>query len=281
MTNDRTQREMLREEVLTRARTPGTLPMLDGMMNEVFMVMNDANSSFNQLFSIVRYDQAISSKIISIANSTYYSRRVPVTSLERAMVMVGLEEIKRIIMCLVFMKGITTRWRLEQDDIAAIWGHSLTVAYAAKTLSTKMNVEDPERAFTVSVIHDIGKLIFYTFGDRYRKIANEARLGAENVCELECTEFGVDHQEVGHYMSTKWGFPEVFSAAILDHHSPHDGKVPLIDIVRDADAFASGREDTLPEKEKTVLQFDQELIKAETERIRQLVGVSGRDVSSR
>ena len=74
-------------------------------------------------------------------------------------------------------------------------------------------------------------------------------------------------------MSMKWGFPEIFSAAILDHHSPHDGKVPLIDIVRDADAFASGREDALPETERTVLQIDKELIKAETERIRQLVGV--------
>jgi putative nucleotidyltransferase with HDIG domain len=273
MTRDKTQQEMLREEVLTRAGATETLPTLNGMMNEVFGVMNDVNSSFNQLFSIIRYDQAISSRIITIANSVYYSRGVPVTSLERAMIMVGLEEVKRIIMCLVFMKAITTQWRLEQDDIATIWVHSLTVAHAAKTLSAKMTVEEPDRAFTVSIVHDIGKVIFYTYGDRYRKIANEARLGAVDVCESEIAEFGVDHQEVGHRMSMRWGFPEVFSAAILHHHSPHDGKTPLIDIVRDADAFASGREDALPEKERTVLQLDKELIKVETERIRQLVGV--------
>ena len=162
-------------------------------------------------------------------------------------------------MCLVFMKEITAQWRLEQEDIAAIWGHSLTVAHAAKTLSTKMGVEEPGKAFTVSILHDIGKAVLYTYGDRYRKIAHEARLGAKDICEIERAEFGIDHQEVGHCMSMKWEFPAVFSAAILDHHSPHDGKVPLIDIVRDADAFASGREDDLPETERTILQSDKEI----------------------
>ncbi|MGD0232510.1 MAG: HDOD domain-containing protein, partial [Syntrophorhabdales bacterium] len=225
--------------------------------------MDDPNSSFTQLFGVIRYDQAICSKIISIANSTYYSRGASVGSIERAMVMVGLEEIKRIIMCLVFVKGITAYWRLEQDDIAAIWGHSLIVAHAAKTLSARMTSEEQNKTFAVSILHDIGKVIFYTYGDRYRKIANEARLGARDICEFERAEFGIDHQEVGHCMSMKWGFPEEFSSVILGHHSPHDGKVPLIDIVRDADAFASGREDAIPEGEKEALQLHKESIEAE------------------
>ena len=154
MMNDETRLEMSREEVLSCAGATKTLPMLNGMMNEVFGLMEDPNSSFSQLFRVVRYDQAISSKIISIANSAYYSRGASVTNLERAMIVVGLEEIKRIIMCLVFMKGMTAQWNLEQNDIALMWGHSLTVAHAAKTLSTKMIVEEPGTAFTVSILHE-------------------------------------------------------------------------------------------------------------------------------
>ncbi len=270
---DRTKIEVFREEVIARASTARMLPMLNGMMNEVLRIMDDPCSSFSQLFGVVRYDQALSSRIIGIANSTYYSRGAPVMSLERAMIVVDLEEVKRIIMCLVFLKGITAHWRLEEDDIAAIWSHSLTVAYAAQTLCVRMTAEEPGRAFTISILHDIGKVILYTYGGRYRRIANEGRLGPKDVCEFEHAEFGIDHQEVGHFMSTKWGFPAIFSAAILNHHGPHDGTVPLIDIVRDADAFASGREDAIPETERRVLQSDKELIEAETERIRQLVGL--------
>ena len=195
-----------REELLRRARSAGTLPVLRNMMVEVFRVMADPNSSFGQLYDVVKYDQAISSKIISIANSTYYNRGAQVTNLERAMVMVGFKEIERVIMCLVFMKQIMAPWKLGQDDMAAVWEHSLAVAYAAKTLSAKAAVEDPEKAFAISVLHDIGKIILYAYGDGYRNLANESCCGVQDVCDLERAEYGTDHQELGHHMSVKWRF---------------------------------------------------------------------------
>jgi putative nucleotidyltransferase with HDIG domain len=269
MTNDTAQ---LREGLLERAGLVKTLPMLTSMMNEVFRIMANPDSSFGQLYDVVKYDQAISSRIISIANSSYYNRGTQVTNLERAMVMVGFKEVERIIMCLVFMKQIMAPWSLGQNDMAAIWEHSLTVAHAARTLSAKTATENPEKVFAISILHDIGKVIFYASDDRYRYLANEALLDARGVCDLERAEYGIDHQEIGHHMSVKWGFPEEFSEAILKHHSPHDGRVPIIDIVRDADAFACGQENALPEKERTALQLEKEAIKAETERVKLLVG---------
>jgi len=155
-----------REELLARAGSVQILPMMSNMMVGVFRVMADPDSSFSQLYDVVKYDQAISSKIISIANSPDYNRGTPVTSLERAMVMVGFKEIERIIMCLVFMKQIMSPWKLTQEDMAMMWGHSLTVAHAAQSLCVKMGVEESEKAFAVSIVHDIGKVIFYTYDDR-------------------------------------------------------------------------------------------------------------------
>jgi len=262
-----------REELIERARSAHTLPMMGNMMVEVFRVMADPDSSFGQLYNVVKYDQAISSRIIGIANSPYYNRGTPVTSLERAMVMVGFKEIERIIMCLVFMKQIMSPWKLAQDDLAAVWGHSLTVAHAAKTLDSKMGGEESEKAFAISIVHDIGKVILYAYDERYRAVAKEASLGTRNICDLERAEYGIDHQEIGYHMSVKWNFPKEFSEAILTHHSPPDGRVPVIDTVREADAFACGQESSLPERERTVLQLEREAIEAETERIKLLVGV--------
>ena len=262
-----------REELLKRARTATILPMLSGMMNEVFRIMADPDSSFSQLYNVVKYDQAISSKIISIANSPYYNRGTPVTSLERGMVMVGFKEIERIILCLVFMKQIMTPWKLGQADLAAIWEHSLLVAHAARTLGVKTGIEESEKAFAVSIVHDIGKVIFYTYDNRYGSLAEEAALGKRDVCDIERGQYGTDHQEIGYLMSTKWGFPREFSQAVMDHHSPPDGRVPTVDIVRDADAFACGRESFLPEKERIILEDEKDQIRAETGRIRHLMGV--------
>lgn len=247
--------------------------MLSGMMNEVFRIIADPDSSFGQLHDVVKYDQAISSRIISIANSTYYSRGMQITSLERAMVMVGLKEIERIIMCLVFMKQIMTPWRLAQESLAVVWEHSLNVAHAARRLAIRTGAEDPEKAFAVSILHDIGKLVLYTRCEHYANLAHEAHLEERDICDLERAEYGVDHQEIGHRMSVKWKFPEDFSETILRHHHPHDGKAAIVDIVRDADAFALGREETLPERERMVLRLERDGIEAETARVRQLVGI--------
>ena len=261
-----------REKLLARAHSAGTLPMLKNMMVEVFRIMADPDASLSQLYEVVKYDAAVSSKIISIANSPYYNRGTQVTSLERAMVMVGFKEIKRIIMCLVFMKQIMSPWKLTQDDMAAMWEHSLVVAHAARTLGSNMGPEESEKAFAISIVHDIGKAILYTYDDRYRGMVRQAAGSAVDICEIEQAEYGIDHQEIGFEMSKKLGFPGGFSQAILTHHSPPDGKVPVIDIVREADMFACGRESVLPERERTVLQVEKEAIEAETERIKLLVG---------
>jgi len=273
MIHDEPVPQVLREKALERARAATTFPMLTGMMKQLFRIIGDADASLAQLYDVVKHDQAISAKIISIANSVYYSRGTSVTSLERAMITVGFNEIKRIIVCMVFLQGIRAPWKLGQEDVAAMWKHSLTVAHAARTLAEKVVAEDPEEVFTISILHDIGKVVFYALGGRYRGMVNEASLLAQDICGLERIEYGIDHQEVGHEMAIAWGFPEEFSDAILTHHTPHDGKAPIIDIVRDADAFVCGREGRVPDRERAVLQNEKDRIIAETELIRQLVGV--------
>lgn len=273
MIHDKSAPRVLREKALKRARSAKTLPVLTGMMKRVFKIIADADASLAQLYDVAKYDQAISAKIISIANSAYYSRGTSITSLERAMITVGLKEIKRIIVCMVFLRSIMTPWKLGHDDVAALWIHSLTVAHAARTLAEKMIVDDPEEVFTISILHDMGKVIFYALSDRYRGLANETSLLAQDICGLERDEYGIDHQEVGYHISIAWGFPEEFSEAILTHHSRHDGRSSVIDIVRDADAFVCERDGSLPERERAVLQNEKDRIMSETERIRRLVGV--------
>jgi putative nucleotidyltransferase with HDIG domain len=266
------QTESLRDELLAKAESMKALPTLNTVITEVLRVMNDKNSSFNQLFTVVRYDQAISSKIISIANSAYYSRGWSITNLERAMVAIGFEEIKNILVCLVFLKEILNGWKLSQADLAVLWNHTVSVACAAKILAGRTVAADPEEAFTVSILHDMGKVIFGSYGAPYRKVAAEARETGRDICALEQEAFGVDHQEVGYVMSVKWRFPEQFSTVIRSHHGRSEGKEPLADLVRVADRFAENPDADLG-AEGMVLRKEKDLIASETKRISELLGV--------
>jgi putative nucleotidyltransferase with HDIG domain len=267
------QTESLREQLLSRAETSKTLPTLSTIISELLRVMSDVNSSFGQLFDVIRYDQSISSKLISIANSAYYSRGTRVVSLQRAMMVVGYDEIKNIVMCLAFLKEILHLWKLSQKDLAVIWTHSLGVGYAAKTLSSHLMIEEPEKVFTVSILHDIGKIIFYSCGDQYRQIVEEARQSRRDLFVLEKETFGIDHQEVGYYMAVKWRFPEEFSEVIRNHHERSNGMGRLADLVRIADRFIDDPKADLG-AEGIILQREKVKIMEDTKRISSLLGVT-------
>jgi len=262
----------LRDELLARAESGKVLPTLNSVITELLRVVTDRNSSFNQIFNIVKYDQSISAKIISIANSAYYARGFKVLNLERAMIVVGLEEIQSIVVCLAFLKEILSQWKLSQRDLATIWKHSLNVAFAARILSAKTLAEDPEKAFTVSILHDLGKIIFYTFGEPYQKIVFGARKTGRDLCSLEQETFGIDHQEVGYFMAVKWRFPEEFCTVIRGHHGRPEGSDGLLDVVRVADAFIDNPAADLGAA-GIILQGEKDQIEAETKRISELLGV--------
>jgi putative nucleotidyltransferase with HDIG domain len=266
------QTERLREELLAKAETVKVLPTLNSVIGELLRIMNDPNSSFKQLFDVVRYDQAICSKIIGIANSAYYSRGSNIVTLERAMIVIGFEEIKNIVLCLAFLNEMLRQWKLSREDLAALWTHSLTVSYAAKTLAGKTMTEEPEKAFTVSILHDIGKALFYSYGEQYRTTVKQAETMGKDLAFLEKETFGIDHQEVGFYIASKWRFPEEFTVVIKKHHGRPDGTNNLLDLVRIADRFSdNSRADLGPEG--MILSNEKDNIMKETKRISELLGV--------
>ena len=263
----------LREDVLAKAESLKVLPTLNTVIDEVLRVLADENSSFNRLFNVVRYDQAISSKVISIANSAYFGRGFQITNLERAMVAIGFDEIRRIVMCLVFLKEMLQQWKLSQADLALLWTHTLSVACAAKVLAARMMTEDREKVFTVSILHDIGKVPIFMHGDRYRKLMEEARRTGTDLCSLESAAFGIDHQEVGQFMAVKWRFPPEFSAVIQKHHGRVETGETLVDLVAKADRFIEDPSADLG-AEGIILRGEANLIKAETKRVGDLMGVA-------
>ena len=262
----------LRDELLAKADSMKVLPSLNTVVSEVLRVMNDNNSSVNQLSSVVRYDQAFSAKIISIANSAYYSKGWSITNLERAITVIGFDEVRNILMCLIFFKEILRGWKLSQADLAALWTHSLSVTCAVKILACRTVTADPEEAFTASILHDLGKAIFYTYGEPYREITEEARATGRDICALEQETFGIDHQEVGYRMSVKGRLPAKFLTVIRSHHGRSEAKEPLPDLVRVADRFVENPDADLG-ADGMVLRREKDLITSETKRISELLGV--------
>jgi putative nucleotidyltransferase with HDIG domain len=231
-----------RNSLLSRASSLKVIPTMSAILDRVVKIIGDKNSSFHDLTEVIKYDQAISSKIISIANSAYYSRGVEIFNLQRAMINIGFEEVKKIIMCLLFLDGMLKQLTLKDEDLFALWKHSVRVACAAKTLSTRTLIEDPQKAFTAGLLHDLGKIVFYLAEEGYPDLVGEASLKAKNLEDLEQGEYGIDHQEVGYVISVKWRFPQEFTHVMRYHHRNDvpEAQEPLVKLLGTADRYSLG-----------------------------------------
>ena len=209
----------IRENLISKATMLKVIPTVSNIVDKVLDVISlQEDSSVADLGEVIKYDQSISSKIISIANSAYYSRGVEIYSLQRAMLVIGFEEVKKIVMCLLFMNDILKSLNLRGKNLVSLWKHSAFVACAARTLSEKMLLEDPQKVFTISLLHDIGKTVMYMSVENYHGMLKEAVAKAKDLAEVEREMFGVDHQEIGYTIGVKWHFPEEFLYAIRYHH---------------------------------------------------------------
>jgi len=253
------------------AKTGSTefLPTFGAILNELLSIVNDSNASVEELLDIVKRDFAITAKIIRVANSAYYSRGSVITDLKRAMMRIGFDGTANIIVCMGFLKEILNQWKLSRLDVEALWVHSLAVGNAVKVLN-RGAVVHPGKAFTVSILHDIGKSILYTYGERYRMLIEKARQERADICDLEKESFGIDHQEIGYLLSVNWEMPEEISRVMKSHHTRGEADSPL-HFVYVADAFLDDRAVDLGE-EGSLLEREKAWIMNETNRMSELIG---------
>jgi putative nucleotidyltransferase with HDIG domain len=153
----------------------------------------------------------------------------------------GFEEVKNIVTCLLFVENILKELKLRADVLLELWKHSVFVACAARTLAGRMFNEDPQKVFTIALLHDIGKVIFYITVENYNELVAEAHSKGKFLNREEQAAYGTSHEELGYILSVKWQFPEEFSQVIRYHH---EGKVAdkherLLKLVRAADRFST------------------------------------------
>jgi len=192
------------------------LPSLSSVVTEFLDLARREYFTAKDFETVIAKDQALVARLLKLANSGLYGRARNIHSIPEAVVVVGLENMKKIVFA-VSTEGLT-RLRLRNYDYEpsrGYWMHSTAVGLAARSLIAVVP-EKPlhaEEAFVAGLLHDVGKLIVDDYLDR--------EPGKRAVTLTEETEaVGLDHAELAEYILTQWRLPENIVAAIRDHHAP-------------------------------------------------------------
>jgi len=223
MTAVQEQREQVVNNAIREISHIATLPEIT--MKIVELVENP-KSTAQDLHKVISSDPALCSRILKVVNSSFYGLPGQIGSINRAIVMLGLNAVKNIAIAAslakLFRGGDLTPGFSARD----LWTHSNATAVASKVIADTLRLGLSDEAFLAGLIHDIGIMVQMQF-DRNRLIEVFQRVGADskgvpaqNMIEIETAVFGATHQDFGVGLCEKWKFPKSFAAVTGYHHRP-------------------------------------------------------------
>jgi putative nucleotidyltransferase with HDIG domain len=175
------------------------------------------------IVQVIEKDPVMTMKILRIINSAFYALPRQVSSVNHAVVMLGINTVKNMALTLA-AAGMLPARNSAGFDTSQYLLHSLAVAGTSRLLAQKFADTDVHEAYIAGLLHDFGKIIFAQFfPEEFRTALDQAAQGIPlHVAEQEA--LGSDHTIAGSLLVEKWQFPPTLVAAIKEHHNPaeHD-----------------------------------------------------------
>ena len=197
------------------------LPSMPHTLNSVLGGLDSISSSAQTMEKIIRDDPVLTAKMLRIANSPYYGLRREVSSIARAVVILGFEEVRSIAIGLSFTGIFSNDLGFEEFDTKSIWLHSIGVAKISKMLAEDISGLEADELFTAGMVHDLGRfLLCLYFSSELREILELRRQEELSLYDAE-EQYGLTHSEVGAYLAKRWNLSEMLKDVIRYHHCPN------------------------------------------------------------
>lgn len=216
-----------------------SLPTLPAYVFELNSLLATGPVNLKQVAEIIRTDPSLTAQVLRLCNSALMGFRDRVTRIEQAVMLVGTERLRTMVLTCSLVEYVGHH--VASEDIQLFWQHCFLSAALTERIARAIGYAQPEQAYLAGLLHDIGALPLLVV------ISTEANTvpidsWGESI-ELEREQFDSDHCEVGHWIGLSWNFPPALLEVMAKHHTPreatHDPR--LVGMVAAADQFCVRR----------------------------------------
>ncbi|UZP67351.1 HDOD domain-containing protein [Desulfovibrio mangrovi] len=202
------------------------LPYEPSLLSDLFSLTKDNSpASLEAIGQTIARGQGLAARVLSIANSAYYGLQSEVSSVSRAVAVLGLKEVRNLVLAIGVAEIASKRKMPKKFEIAEYWMHQVGVGEAARLIALhaakKGEKEDPDTLYTAGLLHDLGKLFIASFRPltwaAIRKLRDTAQISD---AEAEDRYWGMDHAVIAAHVLSYWNLPDVLTDPISWHHQP-------------------------------------------------------------
>lgn len=215
------------EEIAQKIRNCPNLPSLPAIAVQVLELAQVADVDIAEIARIISKDPALSSKILRTVNSSFYGRSQNVSTISHALVILGLQSVKTLVLGFSLVSNLT-KSKAKGFQHITYWKRSIYSATAARSLAAKLGVVQQEEAFLAALLMDIGMLVLdIVLGEAYGEVCSKAVSHSE-LAALESQALGTTHAEVAAMLAQSWKLPPLLSVPVQYHHAPADCADPQL-----------------------------------------------------
>jgi len=212
-----TNRSQINEHIENFTELKALSPTVGQLMKQT----QSANCSIEQVAKTIKQDQAIALKVLKLANSVVYSRGEPVESVQKAVMRIGLSQIREAVMNIAVMDNFSSDNTAAHIDSKLFWEHSIGTGMIAAQLARLRGEKEGEveAAFTMGLLHDVGRMVLADhLQELYGQVLETAAKLHLPLEQVESRMILVNHADLMDKLLHAWKFSKNLINPIAFHH---------------------------------------------------------------
>src|SRR5687767_10214566 len=206
-------------QVRARIETLAYLPTTSAVAMKFIELGKDPEASPNEYVKVISSDVSLSTKLLALANSSWFGVRNRVTKIQVAVNLLGLSTVRTLAIsyCLT---GLHNELKLKPEESRIFWSAALCKAVAAKQLARRIDPKCAEEAFAAGLFQDFALPIMYSVArEKFLSLIQDPAIDWQTRLQKERELFKLDHAELARSVALKLELPEVFVDAVAFHHN--------------------------------------------------------------
>lgn len=190
------------------------LPGLPEIVIQVGKEVARPKPDLGAVAGLINKDIRMSGLVLKMINSAYYKRRVEIQSIAQATVLLGLDNIKNLVVAAAFKQAMVT----DNDDYRAVVENSHSVGLCAAGIAALVDGLSAEEAYLAGLFHDAGVILMAGADPGYFDTYSNWQQDPIGITDAETEQYGTHHGIVSYILARHWKLPEIVCLAISQHH---------------------------------------------------------------
>ncbi len=206
------------EEIVSKIKDMRPLPVA---VDQIIELTEDPKATIQDLEDVILKDQVLTTKILRVANSAYYSYNRKISTISQAAVLIGFKAVKGIAFASALSRVMSPALKGYEMEEYALWHQSQACALVCREISKKIKYNNQEEAYIAGLLRDVGKTILSQYMEtEYANVLALVLNEGISFNQAEEQVLGFSHMEVGARVAERWNLPKHLVDCIRYHHCP-------------------------------------------------------------